>query len=123
MKFPQTYQNLLKEGIKEDFTMGFADAVGFRNGTTHAFTWFDLSENKQTDLIVRPFAYMDGTLNEYLKLTPVEAKSKIDLLFNEVKQFGGDFIFLWHNETIGDYGIWKGWSSVLEYTLSLKLNN
>tara|TARA_R110000737_G_scaffold353439_1_gene405366 strand:+ start:10259 stop:11518 length:1260 start_codon:yes stop_codon:yes gene_type:complete len=119
LKFPQTYQNLIKHEIKEDFTMGFADAVGFRNGTARAFPWFDLSSNAKTELVIRPFAYMDGTLNEYLTLTPEEAKEKIKTLYQELVKSGGDFIFLWHNETIGEYGKWKGWRSVLDYTLSL----
>ncbi len=120
LHFPATYQGLIKEGIQEDYTMGFADELGFRNGTAHAFPWFDLTKNEKTELLIRPFAYMDGTLNEYLKLNQIEAKSEITQLFEEVKQFGGDFIFLWHNETITDHGIWKGWSEVLDFTLSLK---
>jgi hypothetical protein len=63
---------------------------------------------------------MDGSLNEYLKLSTTEAKNRIEKLLQEVEKFGGDFIFLWHNETITDHGIWKGWSSVLDFTLSLK---
>ena len=63
---------------------------------------------------------MDGTLNEYMNLSISESKQKIKDLFTEVSTFGGDFIFIWHNETIGDYNKWKGWSEVLHYTLSLK---
>jgi hypothetical protein len=118
-KFPLTYHNLISHGIKEDFTMGFADGVGFRNGTAHSFPWFDISANMETELKIRPFVYMDGTLNEYLHLSPEKAKAKIKKLFEEVQQYGGDFIFLWHNETIGEYGKWKGWRSVLDYTLSM----
>ncbi len=117
-----TYPALINQGIKEDYTMGFADAVGFRNGTAHAFPWFDLNTNQKTDLIIRPFAYMDGTLNEYLLLSPERAEKVIEKLYQEVKAFGGDFIFLWHNETITDHGIWEGWSKVLDFTLNLSKN-
>jgi hypothetical protein len=120
MKIHSTYNNLLRLGFKQDFTMGFADAIGFRAGTARPFQWFDLEKNKLTDLIINPFAYMDGTLNEYLKLTPEVSKMKIYSLFKEVEKFGGNFIFIWHNETIGDYGKWKGWRTVLEYSLDLK---
>ncbi len=120
LRFPSTYQNLLKNGIQEDYSMGFADAVGFRNGTAHPFPWFDLSKNAKTDLMIYPFACMDGTLHEYLHLTITAAKQKIDQLYQEVEQMGGQFSFIWHNETISDYGKWKGWSEVLDYTLTLK---
>ncbi len=120
LHLPNTYQNLLENGIKADYSMGFADQVGFRNGTANPFPWFDLSKNEISDLTIYPFAYMDGTLNEYLKLTTEEAKSKIAELYKEVEQYGGQFSFIWHNETITDYKIWKGWSEVLDFTLNLK---
>lgn len=123
LNFPSTYQNLIAQEIQQDFSMGFADTVGFRNGTAHAFPWFDISIEKKTSLLIRPFVYMDGTLNQYLELSPEVAKIRIKQLHEEVCAFGGDFIVIWHNETIGEYGIWKGWRSVLDYTLSLNIKD
>jgi len=118
-ELPKSYQTLIAVGIKHDYSMGFADNVGFRAGTARTFPWFDLEHNTQTELMIHPFAYMDGTLNEYLHLSPEEAKERITRLFVEVKSYGGTFSFLWHNETIGEYKHWKGWRSVLNHTLSL----
>jgi len=119
-ELPRTYKSLISAGFQHEYSMGFAEHVGFRSGTARSFHWFDLEQNKKTDLIVHPFAYMDGTLNEYMFLSIEESKLKIRQLYDEVAQFGGDFIFIWHNETIGDYKKWKGWSEVLRFTLNLK---
>lgn len=119
LQFPRTYQTLISQEITDDYSMGYADACGFRAGTARIFKWFDLSKNEITKLNIHPFAFMDGTLNEYLKLTPQEAMDKIQILFDEVKTFGGEFSFIWHNETIGDYGLWKGWSEVFDFSIDL----
>jgi len=114
LRFPETYQNLLNSGFTDDYTMGYAEHVGFRAGTAHPFLWFDLKRNLTTSLVVHPFAYMDGTLNEYQKLDISEAIEVVKGLIDEVRTFGGDFCFIWHNETFAESGIWKGWKKVYD---------
>ncbi len=116
LQLPFTYRKLIETGFKKDFSMGFADAIGFRAGTSKPYFFFDLEKNVTTDLLIFPFVYMDGTLNQYLKLSPKEAMNEIAELVNEVKLFGGNFIPIWHNESIAEAGIWKDWKQVYEFT-------
>jgi hypothetical protein len=61
---------------------------------------------------------MDGTLNQYLKLDVDEAKQTVRKLVDSVKRFGGTFCCIWHNETIGEQGIWSDWKEVLDHTIA-----
>ncbi len=116
---PESFKMLLESGVTDDYSMCFADHYGFRCGTARSIPWFDLTKNEVTKLTIHPFVYMDGTLNEYLKLSIKESKKVILDLYREVSAYGGVFRFIWHNETIGDYGIWQGWSEVLNFTIDL----
>ena len=112
LKLPQSYRLLIEVGIKEDYSMGFADAYGFRAGTSFPFYFFDLEKNHQTELKIFPITYMDGTLNQYLGLSIDNSKKVVFELKKQVKEVGGMFIPLWHNETIGFKGEWSGWQEV-----------
>ena len=114
MSLPDTYKNLIKVGIRHDYTMGYAEQTGFRAGTARSFKWFDLHRNEITNLNIHPFTYMDGTLLEYLKLSPNEAKQRILSLYREVQIHGGAFSFLWHNETIGGYQHWAEYQEIFK---------
>ena len=109
LKFPFTYRNLINAGIKEDYTMGYAEEPGFRAGTCSPFYFFDLKTNKKTNLKVFPFAVMDGTLNGYKSLNHSEAQIVVKDLIKSVKQVNGNFITIWHNSSFNKYNIWRGW--------------
>lgn len=114
LKFPDTYQNLIKAGITEDYTLGYPDQTGFRAGICTPFNFYDLQNEKTTDLLITPFQVMDGTLLRYLKLSPEEAFKETEMLMKEVKKVGGTFVSIWHNETVNDKSEWKGYREVFE---------
>lgn len=109
LRFPHTYKALLSAGIREDYSMGFHDISGFRAGIAHPFKFFDLEENKATELIIFPFAVMERTLKDYMGLDSPGALSEIEKTISLVKSYGGIFISIWHNNSIGDQDEWKGW--------------
>ncbi len=119
MQLPLTYQMLVQNGITHDYTMGYAETTGFRAGTARSFKWFDLTKNEATPLHIHPFVYMDGTLLEYLQLSPAQAIQEIEMLHAQVQQYGGVFSFLWHNETISGYQHWASYQEVFRATLRL----
>ncbi len=112
--FPKTYRRLIKSGISEDFSLGYSSETGFRAGICTPFYFYDLKKEKTTKLLVTPFQVMDVTLRDYLGLTPAEALSEITNLMTEVKNVGGTFVSIWHNETVTDLGRWKGFREVFE---------
>jgi hypothetical protein len=106
---PETFRQLRLAGITHDYSMGYADAVGWRAGTNFAFPWYDLEREEATSLTIHPFAAMDVTLKNYLHLDPAEAEQTVLTLANGLQPFGGPFMLLWHNTSFaGIYG-WGEW--------------
>ena len=116
---PETYQILIDLEIEEDYSMGYASHVGFRASTCTPFYFYDLDFEIQTPLKIFPFALMDTTLNDYMKLTPKQSLGKIKELKDEVKAVNGTFITLFHNESLSDYLRWKGWKRLYESMLKI----
>ncbi len=112
LQFPETYQQLIANGITEDYSMGYASLPGFRAGTCTPFPLYDLTSENETSLRIYPFQVMDGTLNHYMKLSPDEALVECKKLIDEVKKVNGTFISLWHNESLSEMREWKQWRNV-----------
>lgn len=112
LQFPTTYRNLLSCGITQDYTMGFADDTGFRAGTAHPFFWYDLQQERQTELRIHPFCIMDVTLKDYLNLKSEHADFVLQSLEKEIKRTHGNMILICHNESLSGYDIWEGWDHV-----------
>jgi hypothetical protein len=116
---PNTYRNLIEEDITDDYSMGYAALPGFRAGICSPYNFYDLDLEVETKLRIHPFAVMDGTLRDYMELTPTDAIEQIRVLINEVKKVNGTFISLWHNESLSDKKRWKGWRRVYEELLEM----
>lgn len=117
LKFPDTYRNLWERDIRDDYSMGFANEVGFRAGICTPFNFYDLDLESEATLRIHPFAVMDATLNLYMKLKPEEAIIQVKELINKVREVKGVFMTLWHNETLSDEKQWQGWREVYEEIL------
>ncbi|MDR1526636.1 MAG: hypothetical protein LBS46_03065, partial [Dysgonamonadaceae bacterium] len=100
MQMPGTFQALLQAGIREDFTLAFAQAPGFRSGTAVPHPFYDLQKEEPTDLLLHPTIMMDSTLIFHLKLAPEVALEKIKSLIDACKLSGGDYLSLWHNSNL-----------------------
>lgn len=111
MELPLTYRNLLSNDITDDFTMGYPDVAGFRASICTPFRFYDLDLETETNLMIHPFAVMDGTLVDYMKLTTVKAIELVQQLISEVRNVNGSFILLIHNQTLMDSKEWKDWKT------------
>jgi hypothetical protein len=112
VKMPETYNRIISLGIKHDYSMGFASRPGFRAGTSRPFRFYDLKNEKETDLTIHPFVMMDVTLRQYLKLDVAVAMEKVTDMSDKLRSVNGLFTLLWHNESLCNTGEWKGWDRV-----------
>lgn len=119
LKFRTTYRLLKSTGIEHDFTMGYAHQTGFRAGTCRPYIWFDLKKNSPSNLMIHPFPAMDVTLKNYEGLSIEDAKKKLSYYAEVIHKYNGEFITLWHNETVTNQETWAGWREVFEHGLDL----
>ena len=115
LNMPSSYNNILRAGFSEDYSMGYPDEPGFRAGIARPYYFYNVSEDKQTDLKIIPFQVMDGTLYDYKKLDTTRSKELILKLINETRNVGGYFVSIWHNTSLLDNEEWKGWREVFEF--------
>ena len=120
-ELPKSYQILEENGITKDYSMGYADNIGFRAGTSFPYYHFDLETNESSNLLVFPFAYMDSALKDYLKLDLTKAKERVQQLMQEVHAVGGLFMCVWHNSSITNKGEWEGWKDILDFTVNYSI--
>lgn len=114
LHLPQTYQNLLELGITEDYSMGYAEDIGFRASIATPYQWYDLKKEQETNLMIYPFQIMDVTLKQYLKLSPIEALDYIKPLISITKEVNGTLSTIWHNSSFSTTHGWEGWNNLYQ---------
>lgn len=92
-------------GMAYDSTLGFADHVGFRCGTSHDFPLYSWSERRALTVTERPLIAMEGTVlsAKYMGLSEADdVRGHLNTLRSRCHQFNGAFNLLWHNSELVD---------------------
>lgn len=101
-KNPEDMEYLIMAGITDDFTMAYADTVGFRLGTCRPVRWINPKSKEITSLTMHPLTIMECTLDakKYMNLSETEANKVIYQMLNTVKYYNGEAVLLWHNTSV-----------------------
>tara|TARA_Y100000768_G_scaffold389015_1_gene390290 strand:+ start:590 stop:1840 length:1251 start_codon:yes stop_codon:yes gene_type:complete len=116
---PGKSQKILESiGLKYDSTLGFADRVGFRVGTSHEHYMYDLYERRKLSLRQKPLIVMECSVfdTNYMGLTDKEsALRKMCEMKQKCMDFGGTYTLLWHNSSFNNKSQKEIFDKVVRY--------
>ena len=106
-------------GITDDYTVGWADSIGFRLGTTRPVRWIDPIRMRLTNLTLHPLSIMDCTLTNdcYMHIqNEEEAFYMCQQVMDKVRKHGGELVLLWHNSNITEDSYLKTlYADIIDY--------
>ncbi len=115
LNLPESYRNLIELEIKQDFTMGYINHMGFRAGTCTPFQFYDLDFEVQTPLQVNPFHCVDYALLKRQSL--LDKKEDLQRLIESIKEVNGTFTPVFHNYAFSNLERWKGFRELFKIIL------
>ncbi len=107
--WPKTFQSLLASGVSEDYTLAWADCLGFRMGTARSCYWYDLTRDVKTTLRLYPPTIMEVTGRFYMKLSPKQFLQAATDLKGEANKSNSNLRIIWHNSSLSAVGGWAEW--------------
>ena len=112
---PESYRNMVQLEIKEDYTMGYINHIGFRAGACTPFLFYDLDYEVQTPLKICPFHLMDFALLKHASL--LDKKKALNTIIDEIKSVNGTFVPVFHNYTFSSVPRWNGFKELFNIIL------
>lgn len=94
---PEDTREMLAAGIRHDHSMGYADALGFRLGTSRPVRFINPNTRGLSDLVCHPLTLRDSTLAQLFE-GEEQAYDAARQLIEQVYRHGGELNMLWHNE-------------------------
>lgn len=96
-----TEKNWEAAGMEYDSTLGYAEQVGFRCGTSREYNFYDVIDRKPLKLKIRPLVVMEVSMfNEnYMNLSYDEATSMVKKISDTTNNYEVNFSLLWHNSS------------------------
>lgn len=110
MELPHTYRRLIAAGITDDYSMGYGTINGFRASLAVPFYWYDLEREEATALRLHPFCFMDANAFYEEKKSADEMESELFFYEEQLQQWGGNLITIWHNTILGASPEFAGWA-------------
>ncbi len=121
MKMPETYRLLLKNGIQEDYSMGYGSINGFRASIASPFYWYDLEKEAPTSLLIFPFCFMDANSFFEQHYSATQAAHELQRYHDNVKNVKGTLITIFHNHFITEQSQWIEWRNMYKDFLAENL--
>ena len=121
LDLPNTYRELIENDLLFDYSMGYPDHPGFRASICSSYKFYDLELEKETQLRIYPFSFMEATFKYY---QPKNFEEIIELAASQIetiRKVKGEFCFLWHSDSLSETEEWKDWSSLYEKVVKLAL--
>lgn len=115
LNFPESYRNLVELEIKEDYTMGYPNHIGFRAGSCTPFLFYDLDFETQTPLKINSYHLMDYALLKNKSF--LDKKKTLNEVISEVKRVNGLFVPVFHNYTFSNLQHWNGFKELFNIIL------
>lgn len=115
LNLPESYRNLIDLEIREDYTMGYVNQIGFRAGSCTPFLFYDLDYEIQTPLMVNSYHLMDYSLLKHKSL--LDKKKVLNEIIYQIRKVNGEFIPVFHNYTFSDIERWKGFKELFNIIL------
>jgi len=114
--FSKNYSFLENSGFTEDYSLSYPDIISYRAGTTFPFKYFNLIEDKITNLTIYPVTFMDTYFIKKKQLKEYQVTTEILEILSHFKEFGGIFVISIHNNNfrkINDIEFEKVWYKIL----------
>ena len=118
-QLPTTYNNLIRAGITDDYSMGYGSINGFRSSVGSSFYWYNLEKEEKTTLCIHPFCYMDANSYYEQGYTADKAFDELRHYLNVCKNAGCTLITVWHNNFLGTSPEFTGWREAYERFIAL----
>jgi hypothetical protein len=116
VNLPINYRNLIKLNIREDYTMGYVNKIGFRASTCTPFLFYDIDNDIQTPLLINPYNLMDYSLlniNSFL-----DKKEKVIEIIEKVKSVNGTFTSIFHNYSFSNDPRWNRFKEIFDIIIN-----
>lgn len=99
--------------IEKDYTLGFAEHYGFRNGIANPFYLFHFEAQRAYHFLSIPLVFMDVSLTNYHQTQGENLEEKFDAIYEFLKNISSNFntqyAILFHNSVFSN-SIYKGFT-------------